>query len=211
MGSALPALLLGFLAACSSEPEGSYAGECLDNIDNDRDGLVDCEDEDCTNSFDCEEGGDTWFPPPYDSERDSGWDPHDTYFFNETEINAVQYGYTTSEWDYSVDLLGWGSDVLLDWYQYEGGYVWEEWHYFDNTDAAPDGSWDEWDVTIPIVSDYSQQQNDVNTLFQGTLDRESALTWMITTWDMSGAHADCVVWGKRQEYYGGYGCLSISF
>ncbi len=133
------------------------------------------------------------------------------YYYYATEIDAVEYGYTATDWDYSVDLIGWGSDVMLDWYQYENDYVWEEWHYFNNTDSAGDGSWDEWGVTIPIVSDYTQQANDVNTLFQGNADREATLTWMITAFDMDGASADCVVWGKRQEYYGGYGCAAISF
>ncbi len=45
-------LLLLLLIACG-HPEGSLDGECMDNIDNDEDGAVDCEDEDCSGSSDC--------------------------------------------------------------------------------------------------------------------------------------------------------------
>ncbi len=43
------------LLSCS-DPEGAYPNECLDNIDNDRDGTVDCEDEDCRGSSECTSG-----------------------------------------------------------------------------------------------------------------------------------------------------------
>ncbi len=57
--SFLPLLLL---VACG-DPEGSLSGECMDNIDNDDDGAVDCEDEDCSGSSDCsEQGTDPWDP-----------------------------------------------------------------------------------------------------------------------------------------------------
>ncbi len=217
-----PAILVLLLAltACS-DPEGSYAGECLDNIDNDKDGLVDCEDDDCSGSSDCQGGGDgTTFPwdtnpGPSDTDParlDTGFDDSGPGpGLDDMAIDEISYSYTSSEWDYYVLLAGWGSDVLLDWYWYEGGYTWEEWHYFDNTDCASDGSWDEWQRTIPIVTDYTDQQNDVNTLFQGDADWEAELTWMITAFTMSGSSGDCVVWGKHAEYYGPYGCLVISF
>ena len=55
--SFLPLLLL---VACG-DPEGTLAGECTDNIDNDKDGVVDCEDEDCSGSADCAAGDtETW-------------------------------------------------------------------------------------------------------------------------------------------------------
>ena len=38
--------------------EGDSAGECSDDADNDRDGLFDCEDPDCSGSEACEEDAD---------------------------------------------------------------------------------------------------------------------------------------------------------
>ena len=61
--SLLPLLLI----ACG-EPEGAYPAECMDNIDNDDDGLVDCEDEDCVGSEECAgDGGGGTGPLPGDS------------------------------------------------------------------------------------------------------------------------------------------------
>ena len=45
-------LVLASLVACAHE--GDDAGECSDAADNDRDGLFDCDDSDCTGSPDCE-------------------------------------------------------------------------------------------------------------------------------------------------------------
>lgn len=36
------------------EPEGTYAGECHDGEDDDRDGLVDCGDDDCADAANCQ-------------------------------------------------------------------------------------------------------------------------------------------------------------
>lgn len=52
-------VLLGLLLGCGGGKEGSAAGECGDNADNDRDGLVDCFDPDCTGSVECGGGDDT--------------------------------------------------------------------------------------------------------------------------------------------------------
>jgi hypothetical protein len=42
-----------FVAACSAAGEGSISGECSDEVDNDEDGAIDCEDEGCVGDFDC--------------------------------------------------------------------------------------------------------------------------------------------------------------
>ncbi len=63
-------LLLPLLLIACAEPEGTYPNECLDNIDNDEDGVVDCEDEDCASSEECAEGG----SDPWDSGGTGGYD-----------------------------------------------------------------------------------------------------------------------------------------
>jgi hypothetical protein len=45
-----------FAASCGASPEGTNAGECGDNADNDRDGLVDCFDDSCATSAECGNG-----------------------------------------------------------------------------------------------------------------------------------------------------------
>ncbi len=57
------------LMACG-DPEGAHQGECLDNIDNDEDGAVDCEDEDCAGSSECAAGS----SDPQDTGNEAGFD-----------------------------------------------------------------------------------------------------------------------------------------
>lgn len=48
----IPRLVLPLLLGCGSSPE---ADDCYDGRDNDRDGLIDCEDGDCAHTTQCEE------------------------------------------------------------------------------------------------------------------------------------------------------------
>ncbi len=151
----------------------------------------------CDSGDDCETG---------DTTTETG----DSWVYVPTEIDVVSYGYDSAEWWYSVDLFGWADNVELDIYQYEGGYTWEEYHPLENSDYAGDGTWDLWEITLPITTDWTAQEDGVNTLYEGNSDRESTLTWMITAYEGSDV-ADCVVWGKRQETFDSYGCREITF
>jgi hypothetical protein len=46
-------LLISLVAACSVGPEGKGADDCVDNVDQDADGLVDCEDDGCAEDPTC--------------------------------------------------------------------------------------------------------------------------------------------------------------
>ena len=46
--------------ACSVEPEGQTLEECLDSIDNDENGLIDCDDGGCMGWDHCDPSGDGW-------------------------------------------------------------------------------------------------------------------------------------------------------
>jgi sulfatase modifying factor 1 len=73
----LPLLLVAFLGACSSSPEGSAPGECTDRMDNDWDAYFDCADPDCFASPDCQESDTVVDPGPgvVDSgDSDTGWE-----------------------------------------------------------------------------------------------------------------------------------------
>jgi len=55
MGAIISAILVG----CEAERvEGYSPGECSDSIDNDSDGLIDCDDSSCSGSPDCQDPGD---------------------------------------------------------------------------------------------------------------------------------------------------------
>jgi len=128
-----------------------------------------------------------------------------------TEVNLVGYACSSDneEWTYEVELIGWGSEVDLDIYQYEGGYEWAESHVLDQGDSDPDGTWDKFDITLPMVYDWDDQVDSVNTLY--TCDMEETLTWMVTAFDMDGYFADCAVWGDDISVYASFGCWEVQF
>ena len=72
-------------------------------------------------------------------------------------------------------------------------------------------AWDRWGITLPIVTDWMDQVDSVNTLFACDAATEATMTWMVTAYDMDGYFADCAVWGKRIEYYASHGCWEVAF
>ena len=53
----LPTVLLGIVGCPSPDiTEGTVDGDCIDGVDNDGDGTLDCDDPSCASSTDC--GGD---------------------------------------------------------------------------------------------------------------------------------------------------------
>ncbi len=74
-------LMFALLAFGCTPPEGQEPGECTDRLDNDADGLYDCEDPDCAGSPDCAEGdADTDVDADGDTDTDTdheetGWPP----------------------------------------------------------------------------------------------------------------------------------------
>lgn len=94
-------IALGFAFGCTGKPkngddtggldfEGDDAGECTDGADNDRDGLFDCDDDDCAASPDCA-NVDT-----ADSETDTH-DTGDTDIDSDTETGDTDSGDTDSD------------------------------------------------------------------------------------------------------------------
>ncbi|MFT6818057.1 MAG: hypothetical protein ACJATT_001870 [Myxococcota bacterium] len=71
-------VFLLLLTACSGEPEGFFAGDCGDGIDNDGNGLQDCADPGCANDFDCPGLGDGDTEPDTDSGTEDDTDPDTT-------------------------------------------------------------------------------------------------------------------------------------
>jgi len=111
-------------------------------------------------------------------------------------IDQFTYGYTGSEWSYSVELVGWADNVTM-YITQDTDSPWEEDHELVNTDYADDGSWDLWELTLPITNDWEAQEPGVNTLFGNTISCEnpyceSTMAWQIKAWE-GDTVADCVV------------------
>lgn len=214
-------LMLTMPLGCT-DLEGTEPGECRDHLDNDADGLYDCEDADCSGSPDCEEAdvdADADSDSDTDTDADSDDDSGIRYIDSgedtggviyDLEIDSVTYGYDSSEWSYEVDCRGWAEAATIAFHQDVSGYVWEEEHEMGNYDWDPAGAWDVWGITLPIVTDYTQQVDDENTLFAGDPATEATMTWMIQVWENGGV-GDCVVWGADTSVFASYGCREIGF
>lgn len=98
--------------------EGDQNGECIDRLDNDRDGLYDCNDPDCSGSPDCQQGEDPDTGPGYDEAHDTGHTPE----YSDSDIDRD--GYTVLDGDCndsnpalnpaSTDIVGDGIDQNCD-------------------------------------------------------------------------------------------------
>ena len=110
----LVAILVLWLACDSGENvgehEGDDFGECRDGADNDRDGLFDCDDNDCTGSSDCE-GADGDGDADVDTDTDADGD-YDVVSDGDTDLDdeAVADGDADPDEDRDVD-----GDGEADW------------------------------------------------------------------------------------------------
>jgi hypothetical protein len=138
-----------------------------------------------------------------DTAEDTGW----TYY--PTEIDVVTYSYDASEWFYSVDIIGWAENVTM-YITQDTSSPWEEDHELENIEYADDGSWDLWELTLPITTEWDQQESGVNSLFAGDAAMEATMAWRIEAYE-DGAVADCVVWGSDTSLVDTGDCRVITF
>jgi len=133
-----------------------------------------------------------------DSGEDSETNPDDsTPGDYDLAIDVVTYGYDTYGWDYSVECVGW-ADLVTMYITQDTSSPWEEDHELSNTDYAEDGSWDLWELSLPITDDWQAQESGVNTLFGNSISCEnpyceSTMVWQVKAWEGDSV-ADCVVW-----------------
>lgn len=118
--------------------------------------------------------------------------------------------YGEGTWEYYVLLEGWASSVTLDLYSDEGG-LWTEYHLFDNTSFDQCGAWGEWTLELDVVADYRAYASCETTLYAGSDRVEDWVSFMITIYDMDGAHALCGIWGEDPAFFGMYGCEILEF
>ena len=210
-------LVLAAVLACGCSlvgSEGDQDGECNDALDNDGDDLYDCDDPDCADYWECAEGdADTDTDADADMDTDADSTPGatgDSWTWVPLEIDVVTYGYDAQEWFYSIDCIGWAENADLQIHQDVGGAVWEEHHDMLNTDYDPYGTWDQWEISLRVVTSPDEQTADESTLFAGDLATENTMTWMISAWE-DGRVGDCVVWGTDIAWFDQHSCREITF
>jgi hypothetical protein len=127
----------------------------------------------------------------------------------ETEIDLVTYAYDAAEWTYTVDVLGWAESAHM-YITQDVPNPWEEEHDLVQGEYDPDGYWDTWEITLPVTTNWQDQESGVNTLFAGDASMEATMAWRIEVYD-AGAVADCVVWGSDISLVDTGDCREITF
>jgi hypothetical protein len=133
---------ISLLFACNGgkldvSPEGSGPGECLDGIDNDGDGLIDCDDPtSCQDALACSGEGDTDTDTDSDTDTDITDTDTDTV---DTDTDWFTTDTDTSFWDTDSDWdiwgTGWDTDIWgTGWLNFDSGD--------DDTSWSPDSDSD---------------------------------------------------------------------
>ncbi len=150
-----------------------------------------------------------WAGEPGDS---YGWDSEtwwsetgDSWTYYDPEVDSVTYSHTTTRWDYEVQFVGWVYTATVEIHGEHEGAVWDEQHDLINTAYGQNGSWDRWELGLPIVSSWEDQESGVNTLFAA--EDEPSMTWMITGYDEG--LSPCAVWGADPSWFGSFGCEAL--
>ncbi len=206
-------IFLGCLGMCGGGEdlvEGVEPGECSDGADNDGDGLYDCDDPDCAGSSDCDD-------PTSDTDEDTEdtdteVEDTDDFWDGELEIDIVEYGYTSSEWSYTIQTKGW-ADVVDMTITQDASQPWTEEHELENTDFHPKGAWDLWELELEIVSSFQDQTSGESTLYSGSSSMEDSMVWRVEAYEGSRVE-DCVVWAGRNadaSLLMEPGCRELSF
>jgi hypothetical protein len=111
-------------------------------------------------------------------------------------FDTVGTSYTATDWTYTAELTGWADAVTL-YITQDTSSPWEEDHELVNTAYGKDGSWDLYELTLPITDDWEKQEPNVNTLFGNSISCENpycetTMAWQFKAWE-GKAVADCVV------------------
>ncbi len=145
------------------------------------------------------------------AKADDTYDPGatgDSWVYYPTEIDVVTYSYDSTEWEYGVDIIGWAENVTM-YITQNTSSPWEEEHDLQQGEFDPDGYWDKWELTLPVVS-FNEYESGVNTFFQGSAAMEATMAWRIDAYE-DGAVADCVVWGSDISLVDTGDCREITF
>ena len=190
------ALTFTFALACigGKDLEGDEAGECNDGIDNDLNGLFDCDEDACSGSPLCEDDQET-----SDDTGDNGDDTGgggggggDEVTLVSAEADCDNQGYF-----YYVEITGRGSAPELYIYETGSSNPWNEVHPFPNTpiEEGPNGDWQLYYLEIDSVDSIGAVREGETTLF--SCEMYDNLTWIVYVFDKNKVAVDCGAWGEN--------------
>jgi hypothetical protein len=204
----LLAALLPLLAlvACKGAPsgiEGDDAMDCSDGLDNDDDGLTDCNDDGC-------EGATSCLPPTGDDtsggDTSGGGDSGGDCTRLATALDQVTYDCDSIGYFFDALLIGWGSSPELYILETASGSSYSEMHPFPSNpyEYDPNGCSELYYLEIDTVGSIGEVVEGETTLL--SCDQINALSWLIYIFDTSGNAVECAGWGddvaEINKFYG---------
>ena len=193
--TALAALSLSLaLIGCKGAPsgvEGDDPLDCLDGLDNDDDGLTDCNDDDCEGALSClpstgdDSGGGR------DTRRDTGRDCGGLV----TALDHVTYDCDHRGYFFDAQLIGWGSAPELYILDSAADSPYHERHPFpsDPFEFDPNGCSELYYLEIDTVGAIGEVKEGETTLF--TCVQIGALSWLIYIYNTGKDAVECAAWG----------------
>ena len=195
------------LIGCTEAPsgiEGDDALDCLDGLDNDDDGLTDCNDDDCEGAVSClpstgdDSGGD---------DTNGGGDTGRDCTRLTTALDHVTYNCDSLGYFFDAQLIGWGSAPELYILETASESPYSEIHPFPSTpfEYDPNGCSELYYLEIDTVDSLGEVVEGETTLF--SCDQINGLSWLIYIFDTGRNAVECAGWGEDvaeiNDYFGG--------
>ncbi|MEY3212917.1 MAG: hypothetical protein RIT28_3398 [Pseudomonadota bacterium] len=183
-------LTFAFGLACigGKDIEGDEAGECNDGIDNDQNGLFDCDEDACVGSPLCEEIDDTSDDTGEGDDTGGGGGGGDEVTLSDATADCDNQGYF-----FEVNQTGQGSAPELYIYETGSSNPWNEVHPFppDPLESGPKGEL--YYMELDSVTSIGAVREGETTLFD--CDLYDNLTWIVFVFDKNGVATECGAWG----------------
>ena len=153
--------------------EGDDPGECSDGADNDKDGLFDCDDEQCSGSPACKEDGSSVENNTNDPEQNNTEDPEQ----NNTEekyVPGLDYGtgWNTSDVAHNINFTMKNGE-MFELYEISTDFVAVT---FVATWSGPDNSQLEWKSGNANWQSYSEDLTDITVVMQNDVGESPSLS-----------------------------------
>ena len=116
--------------------------------------------------------------------------------------SAITFDCDSANWWYDVYTVGWSGGADLWIYQTDSSTPRDEYHPMGSYDFDDQGWWDNLYLLLDTVAYSSDVVWGRSTLYFCDQARIDRLSWHLAVYDVSGADADCAVWGEDPSSLG---------
>ena len=220
----LAVVFVWLLGGCGEEQtvEGYESWECYDGVDNDGNGLADCQDYGCSAAVPCMKVPEAemtgW---THETGLTGGWGTDETGVTgaagtDETDSDPGTGGTTASErpaltqadvacegdhsWVLTAQTAGLTSGGIVNMWETKGEFGWDEEHTIADVYTSPFGLTQDLERRLESGAPWESFAPDLNTVFNcGIHDDGDVMTYMFRVYDTAGALADCWLFSTHPE------------